>query len=210
MNSSRSGSTPAIRKLLGSRRICRDSLRIRPASRRSRPPPRGGAVGAIRPGRAAGQRAAQDVMAASSRSNSSTSAMKASSSVGSGCSSLADAVLQLVGRALGDDAAPVDQADAVAILGLVEEVRRHHHRDAPLDHGVDVRPELAARQRVDARGRLVEKQHRRVVHDRAGQGQPLLEAQRQLAGVDVEIRLQSKRGRSCARSASRRRAPDSP
>ena len=77
----------------------------------------------------------------------------------------------------------VDQPDAVAVFGLVEEMGRHHHRDAVLDQGVDVRPELAARQRIDAGGRLVEKQHRRLVHHRAGQGQPLLEPQRQLAGV---------------------------
>ena len=97
----------------------------------------------------------------------------------------ADAVFQIVGRTLGDDVAAVDQADAVAVFGLVEEVRRHHDRDAVLDHGVDVRPELAPRQRVHAGGRLVEEQHRRVVHDRAGQGQALLETQRQLAGVAI-------------------------
>ena len=92
----------------------------------------------------------------------STSAMKASSSVGSGRSALRTRVLQLVGRALGDDLAAVDQADAVAILGLVEEMGRHHHRHAALDHGIDVRPELAPRQRIDAGGRLVEEQHRRA------------------------------------------------
>ena len=56
-------------------------------------------------------------------------------------------------------------------------------------------------ERIDARGRLVEEQHRRVVHDRAGQGQPLLEAQRQLAGVAVEVRAEAERRRPCGRSS---------
>ena len=38
---------------------------------------------------------------------------------------------------------------------------------------------------IDAGGRLVEKQHRRLVHDRAGERQPLLEAQRQLLALFV-------------------------
>ena len=140
-----------------------------------------------------------------------TSAMNASSSVGSGVAVGACLILQLVGRALGDDPAPVDQADAVAILGLVEEVGRDHHRDPALDQGIDVRPELAAGQRVDAGGRLVEKQHVRLVHDRAGQREPLLEPQWQRAGVVVEIRLKAERldhaaGHRCAggREADRR------
>jgi len=33
---------------------------------------------------------------------------------------------------------------------------------AALDHGVDALPEVAPRQRIDARGRLVEEQHRRL------------------------------------------------
>ena len=70
---------------------------------------------------------------------------------------------------------------------------RDHHGHSALDHGVDVRPELAPRQRIDARGRLVQEHHRRLVHDGAGQGQPLLETGRHLAGVAIQIRRQAKR-----------------
>ena len=73
-----------------------------------------------------------------------------------------------------------DQADAVAVFRLVHEVSRDHDGHAFFDEAVDVRPEFAPRQRVDAGGGLVQEQHRRLVHDRAGQRQPLLEAQRQL------------------------------
>ena len=83
--------------------------------------------------------------------------------------------------------AAIDQGDAVAVFRLVEEVGGDQHGDAVLDDGVDVRPEFAPGQRIDAGGGLVEKKHLRVVHDGAGQGQPLLVAERQLAGTAVEI-----------------------
>ena len=73
--------------------------------------------------------------AASSRaSDASTSPMKASSSVGSGGLVGAGRVLQSSGEPLGDHPALVDQRDPVAVLGLVQEVRRDEHRHAPLDH----------------------------------------------------------------------------
>ena len=50
------------------------------------------------------------------------------------------------------------------------------------------------RQRIHAGSRLVQEKHRRIVHDGTGQGEALLEAERQLAGARVEIRSQSKRG----------------
>ena len=103
--------------------------------------------------------------------------MNASSRVGSLSLSVLACDLQLVGRAGGDDAAAIDQADAVAVLGLVEEVGRDHDRDAALDHGIDVRPELAASEGIDAGGGLVKEEDGRVVHDRAGECQPLLEAE---------------------------------
>jgi hypothetical protein len=102
--------------------------------------------------------------------------------------------LQLVGRAGGDDAAAKDESDAVAILRLVHEVRGHDDGHAAPDHGVDVLPEPPPGQRVDARGRLVEEQHGRVVHHGAGERQALLEAQRQVARSAVEMRRELEAG----------------
>src|SRR3546814_10584092 len=66
---------------------------------------------------------------------------------------------------------------------------------AAFDEAVDVGPELAPGDRVDARCRLVEEQHRRLVHHRAGKRQPLLIAERQGAAVDREIALEMKNRR---------------
>src|SRR5262249_29121413 len=49
-----------------------------------------------------------------------------------------DPVFQVVGRALGDDAASIDQADAVTVFGLVQKVCRYHHRYAVLHQSIDV------------------------------------------------------------------------
>ena len=63
-------------------------------------------------------------------------------------------------------------------------------RDAFFDHAVDVPPEFAPREGIDARSGLVEKQHGRLVHHGAGQRQTLFEAQRQFAGIVLEVRRQ--------------------
>ena len=49
------------------------------------------------------------------------------------------------------------------------------------DSVVDEPPELAARQRIDAAGRLVEKDDRRLVEDRAAERQPLAPAAGEIA-----------------------------
>lgn len=48
-------------------------------------------------------------------------------------------------------------------------------------------PEPVARQRVDSRGRLVEDQHLRPVHDRDGEREPLADAERQILGALVDM-----------------------
>jgi hypothetical protein len=53
-------------------------------------------------------------------------------------------------------------------------MRGDQHRDVLRGEGVDLPPELAAGQRVDAGGGLVQKQHFGVVHEGAGHGQALL------------------------------------
>ena len=52
------------------------------------------------------------------------------------------------------------QRDAVAALGLVHEMGREKDRDAIIAGEIDQRaPERVARDRIDARGRLVENEH---------------------------------------------------
>ena len=64
---------------------------------------------------------------------------------------------QLARRAGRDDAAAIDDRDAVAeLLGFVQVVRRQQHRVAVLLHLQDVAVQLAAGLRVEAGRRLVE------------------------------------------------------
>src|SRR6185437_14144215 len=80
-----------------------------------------------------------------------------------------------------DRSSAINERDAVAIFGLVHEMGGDEDGDALLDQAVDMRPELAPGDRIDARGRLVEKERLGLVHHRAGQSEPLLEAQSEVA-----------------------------
>src|SRR5690606_20569744 len=66
---------------------------------------------------------------------------------------------------------------------------------------VDQLPELAARQRIDARRRLVEDQEVRIVDQRAAQAQLLLHAARELAGRAIRERVEAGRGKQLADAA---------
>ena len=82
----------------------------------------------------------------------------------------------LVDRAGREHMAVGDVADAVAALGLVHVMGRDEHGEAVRGEAVDLVPELAPRLRIDAGGRLVEKQELRPVHDAGGERQALLPA----------------------------------
>ena len=84
---------------------------------------------------------------------------------------------QLVAELLGpadraqrrvEDRDPVAQA-----LGLLEPMGRQEDRDAPLAEPVDQLVDLARRDRVEPRGRLVEEQDLRIAEQRPGQRDPL-------------------------------------
>ena len=75
--------------------------------------------------------------------------------------------------------------EAVAVLGLVHVVGGDEHGDAAVGQAPDQLPERAPRDRVDARGRLVEEHELRRVHERAGERQALALAAGQLAGQRV-------------------------
>ena len=70
----------------------------------------------------------------------------------------------------------------MAALGLVHVMGRDEHGEPFGGEAVDLVPELAPRLRIDARGRLVEQQQLRPVHDAGGERQPLLPAARQRPG----------------------------
>ena len=101
-----------------------------------------------------------------------------------------------------DDPAVGDVDDAVAALGLVHVVGGDEHGQPVGGELVDLVPELAPRLRVDAGGRLVEKQELRLVHDAGGEREPLLPAAGERAG---ELVLAV--GEAEAARASRRRMP---
>ena len=90
--------------------------------------------------------------------------------------------LERLRRARGDQLAAIDQPQAVTVLGLFHVVRGHEDGYALLGHPVDQVPELPAADRIDARGRLVEKHNRRLVQNRTAQRQPLLPAAGQVRG----------------------------
>ncbi len=76
----------------------------------------------------------------------------------------------------------VDQRDAVAALRFVQIVGGNQHGHAVVRQRVDQTPELPPRQRVDAAGRLIEEENRRLVQNRAAEGQTLPPSAGQIAG----------------------------
>ena len=92
-------------------------------------------------------------------------------------------------RRIGRQHAPrIHQRNAVAALGLVHEMGRDEDRHALIARQIDQQfPEPVARQRIDARGRLVEDQHLGFVDDRDRERQPLADAERQILGALVEM-----------------------
>ena len=90
----------------------------------------------------------------------------------------ADRSLQRVGCVLGDDAAVVDDADAVReLVRLLEVLRREEDGHAEL--GVErahLFPHRGPADRIEAGRRLVEEQHLGVVHECGGQIEPALHA----------------------------------
>lgn len=84
-----------------------------------------------------------------------------------------------------EDPAAVAQRNAVATPRLVHVGRRNQNRDALPSQSVEHLPELAARDGIDPRCRLVEQQHRGAVDQGTREGQFLLHAARELAGTPL-------------------------
>src|SRR5262249_35423314 len=93
----------------------------------------------------------------------------------------------------GHKSARHHETQTVTLLCLFEVVRRHQDGGAPVGELVNHRPESASRQRIDARGRLVEEQHARFVHDRRPKGDALLPAARQAASHLTLLAVQTQK-----------------
>ena len=113
-------------------------------------------------------------------------------------------------RAFGDQFAGHHQAETIALLGLFEVVRRDQDGGAGVGQAVDQPPERTAGDRVDARGRLVEKQHARLVHDRGAEGDALLPAARQAADQLMFLALRDRQTRAPSASSRRARSAGTP
>ena len=105
----------------------------------------------------------------------------------------AQPLLDVGDAALGQDLAAVDDRDAGAqLLELGQDVAADQDRLAHRAQLAEQLAQLDPGARVEARGRLVEQQHLRIVDERVGQAQPLLHAARE--GLDVGVAL-ARRGR---------------
>ena len=96
---------------------------------------------------------------------------------------------QLVDRARRDEAAPDEDADAVAdLLDLVQQVRRQQDRHALVGaQPLDEQQQLAHALGVDVHRRLVEDEDRRVLDQRVGEAEPLAHAPRVAADLAVGV-----------------------
>jgi hypothetical protein len=75
----------------------------------------------------------------------------------------ADGGLELVRGALGDHPAGVDDGDPVGqLIGLIEILGGEQDGGAAGDQGADGVPHLASGARIEARGRLIEEDQRRL------------------------------------------------
>src|SRR5467141_2175851 len=92
-----------------------------------------------------------------------------------------------IGRAVGDELAVIDVSDMGAALGFVHVVSGDEKRDAMTGKLEEEIPELAARDRVDARGGLVEKKERRLMQHGAAESKALLPATGKLRGQAIQI-----------------------
>src|SRR5262252_1987966 len=98
--------------------------------------------------------------------------------------------LELAGRAAREDLPALDEGDLVAeLVGLAHVVRRQHDGDpllAPETGDVGAHPRRDVR--VEAERGLVEEEELGLVHERLGEGHPLLQAGRKVAVLRATVR----------------------
>ena len=104
-----------------------------------------------------------------------------------------------------EDAPALDEGDAVAeLLGFPHVVGGQDDGGVPLPPQLgDLGPDADGHVGIEAERRLVEKEHLRIVQQRLGEGQALLEPGGELVVLGLEVRASSKRSSS---SFTRRRS----
>ena len=90
--------------------------------------------------------------------------------------------LEVGGRVAEQQLALMHESDAMAALGFVEIGGGGENGHAFGDEFVENAPEVAARNRIDARGGLVEQDHLGAMNERADQAEFLLHAAGEFAG----------------------------
>ena len=95
------------------------------------------------------------------------------------------ALAQLCERPEPDEAPLEHESQAVTVGGFLQVMSGHERGDALARQIMYETPEAMAGQRIDARGRLIEKQHARAMHDAAREREPLADGTRN--GVDLAV-----------------------
>src|SRR5947209_13485368 len=90
---------------------------------------------------------------------------------------------ELLWRVQGNQSPARQQRHAIAVLGFTDHLGRDHERAADLAQAPELRPDLLAQNRVEARGGLIHEQQQRVMHQRAGELQTTLHPARQLSST---------------------------
>src|ERR1700676_494657 len=93
-----------------------------------------------------------------------------------------------IGSAVGDELPVVDIRDVATALGFIHVVRGDEKSDAVAGELEQQVPELATRDRVDARGRLIEEKQFGLMEHGAAQREALLPATGKLGGQAIQIR----------------------
>ena len=86
------------------------------------------------------------------------------------------------GSAFDEQLASDHETKAITLFSFFQIVRGDEHRGARVGEAIDHCPERAARQRIDAGSRFIEKHNARFVHDRGAECHSLLPPARQAAG----------------------------
>src|SRR5271157_4412728 len=92
----------------------------------------------------------------------------------------AHTLFEFVRRSHRNEFAPVDKTDPIAVFRFIHKMCCYQHGDPFFYQSVDMAPKLSAGDWVDPRGRLIEKQNVRVVHERTSHRQSLLKPKWQL------------------------------
>src|SRR5262249_22201987 len=97
-------------------------------------------------------------------------------------------------RAMRDDLAVVHCGKPVEPARLVHIGRRHDHahEQATRANRIDELPKPPTRERIDARGGLVENKEVRIMHQRAAEANLLLHTARELAARSIPKRVESR------------------